>query len=337
MRSTCGAAAGSAAAHAARRRRRRAAVAVGRRASPAAAARRRSAVGVDDDPPRSAAAALSESIASLSVPPRAIAVDGEVEHDDDQQQHERGRVGLLGRVALAGRRVVVDVAGQRRAGAAADVRSRRRRRRSASCSVRAEQDHDDRGVAGDAAHAERRAGGDARAARPAAARGGSSPPSSCRARRRPRARGAGSHCSASRVAPTTSGSAISDIIAPAVRNERPKTAPPSAVKERKPKPLLLEDEQAEDREHDARRAGDDLDARLDRAREPRGPAVLGQPDRDRDAERRARSAIADDGQQHRADAAGPGSRRVLRLVELGAAGCSKSRPGRRYCSPATAM
>ena len=35
---------------------------------------------------------------------------------------------------------------------------------------------------------------------------------------------------------------------------------------------LLEDQQAEDREHDARRAGDDLDPRLDRPREPRRAA-----------------------------------------------------------------
>ena len=45
---------------------------------------------------------------------------------------------------------------------------------------------------------------------------------------------AGSRCSASRVAPTTSGSAISDIIAAAAMNERPKTASPSAVNERQP-------------------------------------------------------------------------------------------------------
>ena len=34
------------------------------------------------------------------------------------------------------------------------------------------------------------------------------------------------------MAPKTIGSAMSDIIAPAVRNERPNTAPPWAVKER---------------------------------------------------------------------------------------------------------
>ena len=37
---------------------------------------------------------------------------------------------------------------------------------------------------------------------------------------------AGTDCSPSRVAPKTIGSAMSDIIAPAVRNERPNTAPP---------------------------------------------------------------------------------------------------------------
>ena len=47
----------------------------------------------------------------------------------------------------------------------------------------------------------------------------------------------GIDCRPSRVAAKTIGRAISDIIAPAVRNERPKTAPPAAVNDIQPKML----------------------------------------------------------------------------------------------------
>ena len=128
---------------------------------------------------------------------------------------------------------------------------------------------------------------------------------------------AGIACSASRVAPKTSGSAISAIIAPAVRNERPKTAPPSAVNERKPKSACLEDAAA--RRSRARCSGvpgDDLDARLDRARQPGGPAVLDEPDRG--ARRRAAAAISVPMTVSRIVPM-IGSRKppVLRLVEVG--------------------
>ena len=64
--------------------------------------------------------------------------------------------------------------------------------------------------------------------------------------------------------------------------------------------LLREDDQAEDREHDAGRAGHDLDAGLDRPRQPERAAVLAQPDRGRDAERRG-DRRAEDGEEERAD------------------------------------
>ena len=79
------------------------------------------------------------------------------------------------------------------------------------------------------------------------------------------------------------------MIAPAAKNELPVTAPPAVLWERKPRKLWREDEQAEDRQHDARRAGDHLDRRLHRARQPRRAAVLAQPRRQRHADRARRS------------------------------------------------
>ena len=156
-------------------------------------------------------------------------VDDEVERDHDQQQHEGRGVGLLGREALARRRVVVDVAGQRAAGAA-------QRRRSGVL------------VAGSGAAAiapsrmttiavspairpmpsavpvpmPGRAAGQQHAA-------DRRPPWSCRARRRPRARGRGSPAAprASRRPRAAARSATSSP--PAAKKERPNTAPPSAV------------------------------------------------------------------------------------------------------------
>ena len=52
------------------------------------------------------------------------AVDDQVQHEHEEHQHERRRVGLLRRRAFAGGRVAVDVAGQRRAGAAQQRRCR---------------------------------------------------------------------------------------------------------------------------------------------------------------------------------------------------------------------
>ena len=63
---------------------------------------------------------------------------------------------------------------------------------------------------------------------------------------------------------------------------------------------MLEERQAEDREHDVGRAGDDLDAGLDHPRQPRRPAVLDDPDRGRDRDRRG-DRDADDRQQDRAE------------------------------------
>ena len=58
----------------------------------------------------------------------------------------------------------------------------------------------------------------------------------------------------------------SDSIAPAAKNERPKTTP-SVVRLRNPSAGALEDERAEQREHDRRRAREHLDRRLRDARE----------------------------------------------------------------------
>ena len=230
-------------------------------------------------------------------------------HDHDHQQHERGRVGLLRRVALAGRRVVVDVAGQRRAGAAQRVerperaagalqlqRSRRAGSRRSRCRRRC-------------GPCRARCRSRCRAAPPAAARAGSSRPSSCRARRRPRARGAGSPAATRASRPTISGSAISDIIAPAVEER--------AAEHRT---ALGRERQEARRCRSRRRSG-----RRSRARCSACPAITStpdstarasqngrpysrQPDRGRDAERHGHHR-ADHGQQERARAAGRGSRR----------------------------
>ena len=221
---------------AARARGRRDAVGAARRrrvADASAARRRRSR----PDRRRRRAAGLRSSVvvdhvpslvASRPVlrPARGDDVDGEVQGDDDQQQHERRGVGLLRRVALARRRVVVDVARQRRCRCRAARRrpgtsprarcaaSRRAGRRRSRCRRRC-------GPCPSAAPVEmfgRTAGSRTRrivAILRLAQR-----------RRTPRARARGIACRPSRVAPKTIGSAISDIIAPAVRNERPKTAPP---------------------------------------------------------------------------------------------------------------
>jgi hypothetical protein len=64
--------------------------------------------------------------------------------------------------------------------------------------------------------------------------------------------------------------------------------------------LLLEQHEAEDREHDVRRPGDHLDARLDHPRQPRGAAELDQPDGGHHAERQ-RDRRADERQRDRPD------------------------------------
>ena len=146
--------------------------------------------------------------------PAVSRVTSRVQHEHDREQHERGGVGLLRGVALAGGRVVIHVAGQRRAGAAQQCRAAVLPLPVRSCSERAEQDRDDRRVADDAAHAEHRCRWRCSAGSTAAARGGSWSRASCRARRRPRASRSGSCESASRVGPTTSGSASSDMTMP---------------------------------------------------------------------------------------------------------------------------
>ena len=53
-------------------------------------------------------------------------IDADVEDEHEHQQHERGRIRLVRLVAVAGRGVVVDVAGQRAAGPAQGRQQRRR-------------------------------------------------------------------------------------------------------------------------------------------------------------------------------------------------------------------
>ena len=111
---------------------------------------------------------------------------------------------------------------------------------------------------------------------------------------------AGTACSPSRVAVKSGGSAISDIIAPAAMNDLPKTPPPEALNENGASEVQLEDRQAEDRDHDVGRAGDDLDARLDDPRQPRRASVLGYPHGAGDRQRH-REHDADDRQQRGAE------------------------------------
>ena len=128
--------------------------------------------------------------------------------------------------------------------------------------------------------------------RRAAGRGGSSRSASCPARRRPRARGAGSPAAPSRVAPKTIGSAISDIIDPGGRGTSGRRRRrPRRVNDRGAK---MPAGRAPGRRSRCTMSGVpaiDLDARLDGARQPRGPPVLDDPDRG--ARRRSawRSAI----------------------------------------------
>ncbi len=135
---------------------------------------------------------------------------------------------------------------------------------------------------------------------------------------------AGTACSPSRVATYSGGSAISDIIAPAAMNDRPYTPPrrqPSAfgTERQRREHAQLEDREAEDRDHDVGGAGDDLDARLDRSRQPARPAVLGDPDRAGDgrAATRARSRSRSAAGCRSADR---GCRRVWLCVVLTRAG-----------------
>ena len=114
---------------------------------------------------------------------------------------------------------------------------------------------------------------------------------------------------------------------PAIRNERPKTASPSrGGTTGSRRTAAREDQQAEDREHDARRAGDDLDAGLDRARQPArgGRTRSARPRSRRRAARRSRSPITS-----AAACRASGSRKPpdLRLVEVGRSGASISRLG----------
>ena len=167
------------------------------------------------------------------------------------------------------------------------------------------------------------------AARRAAGRGGSSPRASCPARRTPRARGAAWPAAPSRVAPTISGSASSERIAQQMISERPKTGAALAGRREPAEALLGEERQPEQREHDARRARDHLDAGLDRPREPRA-ACRTRSARPRSRRRAARRSRAPRARSAACRGSGPGSRPTS-TGRSRPAGAQTSRSGRRYC------
>ena len=119
----------------------------------------------------------------------------------------------------------------------------------------------------------------------------------------------GSCSSDSRVEANTSGRAISESVAPGREERLAERSGRRGLGEERQK-ALREEQQPEQRQHDAGHAGQHLDRRVDRARQGARLPVLDQPDRDADAERR-RDQRADRGHQQRPldrveDAAGVG-------------------------------
>ena len=114
---------------------------------------------------------------------------------------------------------------------------------------------------------------------------------------------------------------------PAAKNDCPVTLPFCGLLGEEAEEALGEDQQPEDREHDARHAGDHLDRRLDRAREPGGAPVLRQPRREGDA-RGGGDRDPDRGHDERADRSDRGSPRLWSWCSEGE-GESTNRLGRR--------
>ena len=209
---------------------------------------------------------------------RPMRSTSEVQDEHEQEQHEGGRVGLLRGRAFAGGGVAVDVAGERRAGPPQQPEDRGPSS-AVRCAVVSPSSSTTIAVSPmmrltpsvtPVAMFERTLGSSTRRI--------------VVMRVLPSAKAAsrmcvGTACSPSRVAAKIGGSAISDIIAPAAMNERPIDAAAGGAEGEGPHEAQLEDDQAEQRDHDVGRAGDDLDARLDHAREPGRAAVLGDPDR----------------------------------------------------------
>ncbi len=100
---------------------------------------------------------------------------------------------------------------------------------------------------------------------------------SCRARMRPRAAGAASRSARCASPCRSSGIATAEIMIPQVQERAAERAAGLAEREWREQ-TELEERQAEDREHDVGRAGDDLDRRLD---DPREPAWAGRTRRPR--------------------------------------------------------
>ena len=221
-------------------------------------------------------------------PPFGAAVDevnGGIQKQHDQQQHESRRVGFLGLVEVAGGGSLVDEVGQRRSGTAQVVEGEGAAFDRGEVLSRAEQDDDDRGVADDAAEAEHRPGRQLRAA------GRQQDPASSRSLRlADRVGGLADVALGSPSAPreslaTISGRATRESIAEAAKNDRPKTTP-SVVRLKKPSKVLEKITVPNSAQHDRGDAGDRLDRRFGDPRECPGPTVLDQPDRDSNPDRR---------------------------------------------------
>ena len=268
--------------------------------------------------------------------PRRDQVDGEVQRDHDHQQHERRRVGLLGRVALARRRVVVDVAGERAAGAARGSRAPATPPTPWSCSVAPS-----RITTIAVSPAIRPMPSAVPVAMPARARRQQHAPDRRGLRLAERVGRLAHVAAGSPAAPRawrrrSSGSAISAIIAPAAGTSGRRRRRPAAVNDRNDEELLL-------RTGSARRSRARCSACRPPSRcptRPRAPATTA--GRTRSATRRsrrraaARSAIP----MHASAGHVPisGSRKPPVLVwSRSDSGWLTSRSGCRYCRPLTSM
>ncbi len=254
----------------------------------------------------SVAASLAPCGSSPSADDR---VDREVEEHDDAEQHEGGGIGLVGRVALAGRRVVVDVAGERAAGAA--QRAERPGAPSKDCSCRVAPS---RITTIAVSPAMRPMPSAVPVAIPGRAAGSRTRRIVAAARLAERIGGL-AHVARDRLQRLARGA--DDERQRDQRHHRP-GGQERAAEHRAALGLEREERERSAAENRTRpkiastmlgRAGDDLDAGLDHPRKPERAPELDQPDRDRDAERQPRSPSRS-GSGRRCRSAGRGSRRT---------------------------
>src|SRR6185312_3450557 len=223
-----------------------------------------------------------------------------VQAEHQQQQDESRRVGFLRLVEVSGRRRLVDEVGQRGAGAAQVVEREGRPFDRAEVLRRAEQDEDDRGVPDDPAEPEHPAGGDLRT------RGGEE--DAPRRRRLGLADRVGglADVAGDRVQPLAGrGDDQRQRLQRQHRGGGEKGATeddPFVRAAEEAEGGAGEDDRAEQGEDDRGDAGDRLDRQLGHPGERSRPAVLDQPDRDRNADRqrqgdphRAQDQGADEG------------------------------------------